>query len=548
MAIEIEHRLNEKRKLKAIHSVNHSAHSERSLITGAVERSPPNYDTSAAIESLTEDSSQTIRGASINETTESSFMKNFAEMNIDGIAPLTLNIDMISNDNPCDYLSPSFSLHSSPSLGALNDSNNKSLYFTPMSGRETLSPISHGEFKPVPLIRSNSYTLEKPSPMLLQHMEANGMSTEASSPFRTSRMLNKQSLQLNLTSSTPRKQIKTSTTTDTKSKTKVAPTKTLLVARKSFSPVRNTSASKGSASKRKSAQAGSFKNTASVLRSIYAPAIPTNKKPESIKKSESIKKPNGTTSLNTSARNKTKTPTNLSSSTQQAVVETNPNLLNLIETQFTAQMEALIQQQKEEQLRMQEKFRIQQEEILKQIHETVIRKNKSGLSDTVNQTTANLSKTSEQQTPIDTNGNIGLDSNGNRVNRFTPDSGKCIRRLYYDDHKLVSADLMSTHPMNSPTKPTMDEIKAATTIVAYARGYLTRRLFKTHDVQDIVKTIRDTLLLILDIHFEDDANEQPADIEFKTHLIQQVKRAKRINSFFFFFFLSAFESKTTFDF
>lgn len=550
MAIEIERRLSEKRKLKAdatasfnASSAHVSMNSDKTLVTGANERSPSNYDTSAAVESITEDSSRTIEGE-ITENGESnaenSFMKKFGMLNIDGIKPLTLNVDVITQlDIPSEYLSPSFSLHSSPSLGALNDSKNQSLYFTPMSGRETISPI-HDDFRPGRLIRSNSYTLEKPSPMLLQHMEANGISVDKtknmSSGLAGAVLVDKQKLnKLNysLSSSTPRKQIKTSMFNETngrESKSRLPKTSSTIYSRKSISPVRNTVPTKElslkvSVTKRKSPQPVVFKNTESILRSVYAPVI------NSVKKAESLKKHlNGSKSFNTSVRTKSKSPAD---SSQQSVPDPNQyqNILKLIEEQHTAQMNALIQRQKEEQQRIQEEFQRQQESLLKEITEMVIQKKGIAGNDSHNQSIAknimNLSK-ANIHTPNDNDSmfSASFDSNGNRIPRKTPDSSKCIRRLDYDDFKQFADESKSLYSLNNSnhnhSTHTEQEIKAATTIVAYARGYLTRRLFKTRKVEDVVKTIRDTLNFILDIHFENNTIETPADIELKTHLIQQV--------------------------
>lgn len=537
MAIEIERRLSEKRKLKA------SMDSDKTLVTGANERSPLNYDTSAAIESITEDSYRTIQGE-ITESgdtvgepnAENSFMKKFGRLNNDGIKPLTLNVDAITQlDIPSEYLSPSFSLHSSPSMGALNDSKNQSLYFTPMSGRETISPIPD-DLRPGGLIRSNSYTLDKPSPMLLQHMKANGISVDKSISMFSDRCgavlvdkkkLNK--LNYSLSSSTPRKKINTSMfneTSERESKSKLPKTSLTINVRKSISPVRNTDTTKEmslkvSAMKRKSPQSGVFKNSESILRSVYAPVI------NSVKKSESRKKHlNGSKSLNTSARAKSKSSAD---SLQQSVSDPNQyqHILKLIEEQHTAQMNALIQRQKEEQQRIQEEFQRQQESLLKQISEMVIqKKGVTGGNDSHNQSPAksimNLSKANDHESVF----SASFDSNGNRILRKTPDSSKCIRRLYYDDFKQFADESRNTYSMNDShhihSMYTEKEIKAAITIAAYARGYLIRRLFKTRKVEDIVKTIRDTLNFILDIHFENDTIETQADVELKTHLIQQV--------------------------
>ncbi|KAG4079122.1 hypothetical protein HA402_001093 [Bradysia odoriphaga] len=69
------------------------------------------------------------------------------------------------------------------------------------------------------------------------------------------------------------------------------------------------------------------------------------------------------------------------------------------------------------------------------------------------------------------------------------------------------------------------EIRAANKINAFVRGYLTRRLFKTEQVQKVIKTIRDSLYLVIDLHFEDtDVDvESVADIQMKHNLLQQLE-------------------------
>ncbi|KAJ6638458.1 Centriolar coiled-coil protein of 110 kDa [Pseudolycoriella hygida] len=68
--------------------------------------------------------------------------------------------------------------------------------------------------------------------------------------------------------------------------------------------------------------------------------------------------------------------------------------------------------------------------------------------------------------------------------------------------------------------------KAATKINAFVRGYLTRRLFKTEHVQEIVKTVRDTLYFVIDLHFESSEVESVADIQMKHNLLQQLEACR----------------------
>lgn len=77
---------------------------------------------------------------------------------------------------------------------------------------------------------------------------------------------------------------------------------------------------------------------------------------------------------------------------------------------------------------------------------------------------------------------------------------------------------------------------AATTINAYARGFLVRRLFKTEQIQRIVQTIHDTLIFVLNLHLEtcENPNEanNPTNIKLKARLLQQVSTLD-FNSIFY---------------
>ncbi|XP_073830762.1 uncharacterized protein isoform X2 [Musca autumnalis] len=70
---------------------------------------------------------------------------------------------------------------------------------------------------------------------------------------------------------------------------------------------------------------------------------------------------------------------------------------------------------------------------------------------------------------------------------------------------------------------------AATTINAYARGFLVRRLFKTEQIQRIVQTIHDTLIFVLNLHLETCENpseaNNPTNIKLKARLLQQLSSA-----------------------
>ncbi|XP_049873650.1 uncharacterized protein LOC126372111 isoform X2 [Pectinophora gossypiella] len=71
---------------------------------------------------------------------------------------------------------------------------------------------------------------------------------------------------------------------------------------------------------------------------------------------------------------------------------------------------------------------------------------------------------------------------------------------------------------------TSEERVAASKIVAYAKGYLVRRLMRTERVQGTVQTIRDALMCALQLH-QDRAGIRGADVDLHRRLIQQITAA-----------------------
>ncbi|XP_013170237.1 PREDICTED: uncharacterized protein LOC106119679 isoform X2 [Papilio xuthus] len=74
------------------------------------------------------------------------------------------------------------------------------------------------------------------------------------------------------------------------------------------------------------------------------------------------------------------------------------------------------------------------------------------------------------------------------------------------------------------TPPTPQERAAATKIVAYAKGYLVRRLLRTERVRATVQTIRDALLCALQLH-QERAGIRGPDVDLHRRLIQQITAA-----------------------
>lgn len=569
MAIEVEHRLRINRQQKHEKTeIDIASDIDETLVKDAtaIECSVSNNDTSAAVDSLLDDNVTTLNENVVNEIEEAfEKMSTVSEeiltnTNLDiakpsDIAkPLSLTIDPNFSTYNEDILSPCFSLHSSPSLGALDESRNQSLYFTPMSGRECYSPAPSGQYPTARLIRSNSYTIEKPSAMLLKHMEANGISIgSVSSPFKSPMMLNE--LRKNRSVNNSPRQLFGDSLQVNEQKSLIGVTKT---AKSKFPnnslnstvvPSNQNSAKSSSSYVTKSTKpqilrsnqtssGGMFKQR-ETWRSIYEPK-PTKAK-------ESAKKVNGSAASMDSNRSISSPRPSIGNESISSVssngkinAKTYQDIFAMIEQKHEAQMKAMLQRQQEEQKRMQQEFLRQQEELLRKI--SVLVKNKeektvtpNGMTDKLNGTNQKVdeeSKKSNEKMLIEEVNNdvtVTVDTNGNRINRFTPESSKCIRRLYYDDNKLVANELNKSYPSSlstissEPYEMYLDEeVKAATIITAYVRGYLTRRLFKTTKVGNIVKTIRDTLLFLLDMHYERNENESAADIELKSHLIQQV--------------------------
>lgn len=573
LAIEVERRIQMKRE--QTHNENHGSASnlavsdiDDAVVKGTAECSSINNDTSAAVESLLDDNSSTMKDDANDEIDQIFARMEKSDQIIETAKPnkintvqLSLTIDSNFNAYNMDDLSPSFSLHSSPSLGALDDSRNQSLYFTPMSVRDSLTstPSHTGQFSNARLVRSNSYTLDKPSPMLLKHM-ANGVCLGPSnSPLRSPMALNEfRKNKINTPSGIPRKppvkavegptaQIKHNKPTISVTKAGTSSTRklmspidsansTLMTSSKSLNSTTKPIKQNASNAKRKqSNQTGPFKNNESMLRSIYEP----NK---STKVTTNVKKTNATSN---------KKPIKPSDGDESIFSNGSKGIMNapdfgdifaIIEQKHATEMKALLQRQQEEQRKMQDEFLRQQEDLLKKISNLVNSRNERLVtpngdtqqpkSDTQLSNEAKKSNEKMLIEEVNKENPVIFDSNGNRINRFTPENSKCIRRLSYNDNnKLERDDYNRSIPSSLSTlssdqsdysEYTAEEVKAANTIAAHMRGYLTRRLFKTNNVQNIVKVLHDTLLILLDMHREKDKLQSKADIELKFHMIQQV--------------------------
>lgn len=574
LAIEVEHRLRLKREnRKTMFNVATNDNSFDETLHNSVAS---NYDTSVAIDSLFDDNAQPNQSdtttlvqhnknglhSSSSDVSHASDGDNSSKSSKD--VPLTLNIHSEFETITPRNQSPSFSLHSSPSVDALNESRNLSLYFTPLSGRESFSPIpAHKttEFTPSRLIRSNSYTLDKPSPMLLKHMANNFMMNSTLNVVSAkSPMSPFQNNQTNTSRSIPRKSKlsgnENENTSNHKSRCSMvkAPIGSARSTASSSSKYESLSNGSTKSSTTKSTKpvnkshlsTSIFKNNETILRSIYGQK-PNAKVEHSAKRNTSAR-----ISSDSSNQNTGKSPQMLNSNaisstntSSHSNSKMNAQTKNQLAMLFEQQYADLLKRQENDQKRMQQEFLRQQQELLQKMQ--ILMSNQNHAEIIANGSSSSIigestRKSNEKMLIDDVNNQepVVVDSNGNRVNRFTPENGKCIRRLSYDVHKLNLNGNNNSNNNNvngcqlSPTNElsvdesdsfemyTVEQVQAASIIVAHAKGYLVRRLMKTKKVLDLCKMHNDTLELLLDISEEDNTNESKSDVEFKYNLLQQV--------------------------
>ncbi|GFG28984.1 hypothetical protein Cfor_06937 [Coptotermes formosanus] len=110
----------------------------------------------------------------------------------------------------------------------------------------------------------------------------------------------------------------------------------------------------------------------------------------------------------------------------------------------------------------------------------------------------------------------------------------CVRQLF-----PPREDPGGLHRTPALSHSELEQI-AATRITAAARGFLTRRLLRTARVQDLIVTIRDTVLCALKVHQDSWSNITPEDVALHGRLIQQVTAACH-NLYGVFFSLSTSE-------
>ncbi|XP_062537535.1 uncharacterized protein LOC134205885 isoform X2 [Armigeres subalbatus] len=433
----------------------------------------------------------------------------------------------------------------SPGLGKL-----------PLSiGVEEINDNPGDDESPKPrMIRSNSYTLDSPSPLLMKHMHNQSLNIKCSSSMGEIEIGGVKSHVKKLDFGGGGEQIKSSSKISSSAKPKWVSTKK--VSPKPMSPVK----------KHKSP----YQSSGKLVVGCKKKAKPVNTPPSKIVDSCSTKQRERSQE---SPIKKHRTPLEQTplSDCQQRILD--------MQAEHERRVKELLGRQEEEQRKLQESFRQQQEELMKmlpmplmnQIHtstplltspdESVVDQEEAAKPSfrSLNISSKDFANNNESQSSIghpssthtfvssdasrtslefensddlyrtcennavSARSSLG-DANGNTqfndVRSYLETIG---RSLQDDDLKQLSILDTIEKPSN---KQTLIRHNAASLINAYARGYLTRRLFQTEHVQKMVQVIRDTLLFVLDLHHEKrHPVRSPADLQLKRTLLQQLTSA-----------------------
>lgn len=421
----------------------------------------------------------------------------------------------------------SFTLEApSPGLGKLPQSTT-----TPVN--EKLTDRSDDESPRPRLIRSNSYTLDGPSPLLMKHMANQS---------------------LNIRSSTSMGEIETGC---------------------GKAHVKKLDFGGGEAGNKKSSKAGAKPKWVSTKKVSPKPLSPVKKykspydssaKPQAAVSKKKIKQLENSRDSPLGKQNKPAESTPLSDCQQR---------IKDMQAEHERRVKELLKRQEEEQLKLQESFRQQQEELMKmlpmplldQIHtstplltspdeSTVDEQLAKPSFRTLNISSKDFVNNNDSQSSI---GHVSsrhtiVSSDTSRTSLELENSDELYRTCEYNNaavshrdsngngqfddvrsylesigQSLQDDDLKQLSKLDTIEQPFNKRHQAASLINAYARGYLTRRLFQTDHVQKMVQVIRDTLLFILDLHHERHTSRQqvrsPADIQLKRTLLQQLTSA-----------------------
>lgn len=500
-------------------------------VVAAIEQSSSNYDTSAGAESLLDDSvavgsdpftiSVEIDTPSAGRQSEAKVSSeieakahNATDTSDQAIPskdndPAILSVDSKSiTTEHLRVLSSNVALGPTPPNEPLDSSLDQSVYLTPSSRLQSPDRVPAS----VRRVRSDSFTLDEPSSMLVQHLKTFGISFDrdgsktepADNTISESSTLISDSLdQSGDRSFTANTSTKTATFDSTPAKSDSSPSKSKDWMHRLTNKL-NSSFGKSPKKCQPSPGQRSDTHRSDTHRSPARPRSHASR----------LRSPAGTTMGSPPPTASPAPPADYS------------RILTLIEEQHAAQVNELLWRQQEERKRMQLEFRLQQDELMRKISDLVGTNAAAGRAGDATP----ASSTDRTGSDTDCNANSELlsdveffDTNRN-AQRATPDQGRCIRRLDYED---AAASARKSPELDNAkavelAKRRAAEAKAASVIAAYVRGYLTRRLFSTNKVGNIVKTIRDTLLFLLDMHFQRKDDESPADIELKSQLLQQV--------------------------
>ncbi|KRT78687.1 hypothetical protein AMK59_7332, partial [Oryctes borbonicus] len=122
--------------------------------------------------------------------------------------------------------------------------------------------------------------------------------------------------------------------------------------------------------------------------------------------------------------------------------------------------------------------------------------------------------------------------------------GELMSEMNYDPSEIIETDIKSAKRVRNETAlncsresfPIYDTKKeerssqnekeyAASIIGAAVKGYLIRRLMRTDRVQGLIETIRDALICAMQLHSESSDSINESDVELHRRLIQQVSAA-----------------------
>jgi hypothetical protein len=197
--------------------------------------------------------------------------------------------------------------------------------------------------------------------------------------------------------------------------------------------------------------------------------------------------------------------------------------LDTYQSEYNEKMKALLAKQELEQQRMKQEFERQQNELIKLMGQATIQQSKISHGHAKVISTVFTSTPLQSTTDSDSTHNIS-----SQLSNFDVDDVTVNESFTYDDfYSCVNKTLENTAHEKTKRSPELKgenallvstaferrQRLAATTITAYTKGYLCRRLIKTERVQNIIQTIRDTLLFILDLHSETSRNA--IDIQLK---------------------------------